>query len=151
MSKRAGHIHTTSEPILLQSIGGTSKASRYYDEDATRISQKIDEELRVGFFCILISSTGPHTHLQREWARIKDARRKQVKGMAIDVVTDEIGNSLGLCFSDAPRPSRVWQVHSAEAIPAILRSPDTRALTSVVATCGLLQHHQGCADDPRRT
>lgn len=50
MSKRAGHTYSTSEPILLQSVGGTSKASRYYDEDATRISQKIDEELRVSVF-----------------------------------------------------------------------------------------------------
>lgn len=62
MSKRAGHTYSTSEPVLLQSIGGTSKTSRFYDEDAARISQKIDEELRVGVFRILISSTGPHTH-----------------------------------------------------------------------------------------
>ncbi|KAF8549772.1 G-alpha-domain-containing protein [Imleria badia] len=65
MSKRAGHTYSTSEPILLQSIGGTSKASRFYDEDAARISQKIDEELK------------------RDWTRIKDAQRKQVKVMLL--------------------------------------------------------------------
>jgi hypothetical protein len=89
MSKRVGHTYSTSEPIL-QSIGGTSKTSRFYDEDAARVSQKIDEELRVGVFRILVSSTGPHTHPQRDLARIKDAQRKQVKGMVIDVGTDEI-------------------------------------------------------------
>lgn len=61
MSKRVGHTYSTSEPIL-QSIGGTSKASRFYDEDAARVSQKIDEELRVGVFRILVSSAGPHMH-----------------------------------------------------------------------------------------
>ncbi|KAG9316821.1 G-protein alpha subunit-domain-containing protein [Chiua virens] len=65
MSKRTGHTYSSSEPILLQSVGGTSKASRYYDPDAARISQKIDEELR------------------RDWARIKDAERKQVKVMLL--------------------------------------------------------------------
>lgn len=60
MNKRAGHTYSSSEPILLQSVGGTSKASRFYDEEAARISQKIDEELRVGVFRTLPSSTGPY-------------------------------------------------------------------------------------------
>ncbi|KAG6375574.1 guanine nucleotide binding protein, alpha subunit [Boletus reticuloceps] len=65
MSKRVGHSYSSSEPILLQSVGGSSKASRFYDEDAVRVSQKIDEELK------------------REWTRIKDAQRKQVKVMLL--------------------------------------------------------------------
>ncbi|KAG8214129.1 guanine nucleotide binding protein, alpha subunit [Butyriboletus roseoflavus] len=65
MSKRVGHTHSSSEPILLQSVGGTSKASPFYDEEAARTSQKIDDELR------------------REWARIKEAERKQVKVMLL--------------------------------------------------------------------
>lgn len=63
MSKRAGHTYSTSEPILLQSIGGTSKASPFYDENAARISQKIDEELRVSVFRILAFSVGTHTFI----------------------------------------------------------------------------------------
>lgn len=92
MSKRAGHTYSTSEPILLQSIGGTSKASRFYDEEAARISQKIDEELKVGISHILLSSTRPHAQLlQRDWTRIKDAQRKQVKGMLfVDVAAGDI-------------------------------------------------------------
>ncbi|KAH7888972.1 G-protein alpha subunit [Phlebopus sp. FC_14] len=65
MSKRPGHSYSTSEPVVFQSIGGTSKASRYYDEEAVRISQKIDEELK------------------RDWARHKDAQRRQVKVMLL--------------------------------------------------------------------
>lgn len=63
MGKRVGHTYSTSEPILLQSIGGTSKASPFYDENAARISQKIDEELRVGVFRFLTSSSDPHRFL----------------------------------------------------------------------------------------
>lgn len=57
MSKRAGHTYSSSDPILLQSVGGTSKASPFYDEEAARVSQKIDDELRVGVFRIFHSSS----------------------------------------------------------------------------------------------
>jgi len=47
MARRPGHSYSSSEPTFLQSIGGNSKSSPYYDEDAVRASQKIDEELKV--------------------------------------------------------------------------------------------------------
>ncbi|KAF9241773.1 G-protein alpha subunit [Melanogaster broomeanus] len=65
MSKPLGHTYSASEPILVQSVGGTSKASPYYDEEAARISQKIDEELK------------------RDWARRKESQRRQVKVMLL--------------------------------------------------------------------
>ncbi|KIJ67996.1 hypothetical protein HYDPIDRAFT_107560 [Hydnomerulius pinastri MD-312] len=65
MGRKPGHAYSTSEPILLQSVGGTSRASRFYDEDAVRVSQKIDEELK------------------RDWARRKEAQRRQVKVMLL--------------------------------------------------------------------
>ncbi|KAI6001671.1 G-protein alpha subunit [Pisolithus orientalis] len=54
-----------SKPTFLQSIGGTSKSSPYYDEEAAHVSQKIDDELK------------------REWARRKDTQRRQVKVMLL--------------------------------------------------------------------
>ncbi|KIJ18490.1 hypothetical protein PAXINDRAFT_167097 [Paxillus involutus ATCC 200175] len=65
MTKPLGHTHSASEPILVQSVGGTSKASPYYDEEAASRSLKIDEELK------------------RDGARRKDAQRRQVKVMLL--------------------------------------------------------------------
>ncbi|KAI6037566.1 guanine nucleotide binding protein, alpha subunit [Pisolithus marmoratus] len=65
MAKRSGHTYSSSEPTFLQSIGGTSKSSPYYDEEAARVSQKIDDELK------------------REWARRRDTQRRQVKVMLL--------------------------------------------------------------------
>lgn len=65
MAKRSSHTYSSSEPTFLQSIGGTSKSSPYYDEEAAHVSQKIDDELK------------------REWARRKDTQRRQVKVMLL--------------------------------------------------------------------
>lgn len=49
MTKRPGHAHSTSEPILMQTFdaSGIDKEYQFYDEEAARVSQKIDEELKV--------------------------------------------------------------------------------------------------------
>lgn len=65
MARRPGHSYSSSEPTFLQSIGGNSKSSPYYDEDAVRTSQKIDEELK------------------RDYARRRDIQRRQVKVMLL--------------------------------------------------------------------
>lgn len=67
MTKRPGHAHSTSEPILMQTFDAASidKEYQFYDEEAARVSQKIDEELK------------------RDWVRRKDAQRRQVKVMLL--------------------------------------------------------------------
>ncbi|KAG2122874.1 G-protein alpha subunit [Suillus cothurnatus] len=67
MTKRLGHAHSTSEPILMQTFDATNidKEYQFYDEEAARVSQKIDEELK------------------RDWVRRKDAQRRQVKVMLL--------------------------------------------------------------------
>lgn len=49
MTKRPGHAHSTSEPILMQTFDAANidKEYQFYDEEAARVSQKIDEELKV--------------------------------------------------------------------------------------------------------
>jgi hypothetical protein len=57
------------------------KEYQFYDEEAARVSQKIDEELKVctSFSSDLLGTLG-HRDLQRDWVRRKDAQRRQVKG-----------------------------------------------------------------------
>ena len=59
--------------------------------------------------------------------------------------------TLLLLRSDAPRPSRVRQVHPPETIPALLLVTNPRERTALMETNRLFQHPQGHPHDPRRT
>ncbi|EGO25997.1 hypothetical protein SERLADRAFT_466917 [Serpula lacrymans var. lacrymans S7.9] len=65
MAGRKGHAHSASEPIMLQPLDKTQKKNQYYDEDATRVSNRIDEEIR------------------RESARRKESQKREVKVMLL--------------------------------------------------------------------
>jgi hypothetical protein len=47
MSKRPGHVYSNSEPILMQTFEATSRQYQFYDEEAAKVSQRIDDELKV--------------------------------------------------------------------------------------------------------
>lgn len=52
MSKRLGHVYANSEPILMQTFEASGRHSQFYDEEAAKVSQRIDDELRV---CLSVS------------------------------------------------------------------------------------------------
>jgi hypothetical protein len=79
MSKRPGHVYSSSEPILMQTFEANSRQYQFYDEEAARVSQRIDEELKVCYLLVPVARLG-HKDLQRDWARRKDIQRRQVKG-----------------------------------------------------------------------
>ncbi|OAX40910.1 G-protein alpha subunit [Rhizopogon vinicolor AM-OR11-026] len=65
MSKRPGHVYSNSEPILMQTFEANSREYQFYDEEAAKVSQRIDEELK------------------KDWARRKEIQRRQVKVMLL--------------------------------------------------------------------
>ncbi|KAG6333718.1 hypothetical protein ID866_5371 [Astraeus odoratus] len=102
MTKRPGHGYSSSEPTFLQSIGGNSKSSPYYDEEAVRISQKIDEELK------------------KDWARQKECQRRQVKGaqsaarpLAVHILTHSSVMLLGQAESGKSTLQKQFQLYYA--------------------------------------
>ncbi|KAH7916602.1 guanine nucleotide binding protein, alpha subunit [Hygrophoropsis aurantiaca] len=65
MAQRVSHAHSASEPIMMQTFDNTEKKYQFYDEDATRISKEIDEEIK------------------KDSARRKEVQRRQVKVMLL--------------------------------------------------------------------
>lgn len=116
------HGRSSSAPASIEGDSGILlPPNRFYDEESQRISNLIDEELRVSWFLLRNSIQAVLTGPQKESQRQKEVRRRQVKVMLLG----QAESGMYAVFHNVAQQTDnlLRQINPPKTIPNLLRLP----------------------------